>query len=458
MSNHVAFSLECLESRCTPTVTLGAGWDGTVSPNWYPPDPQIAVGPTQVLYVVNEELAVYAKDTGALLQQQTLVDLFAGFPNGGGNIFDPQALYDVQAGRFVLTGSVRDQTNSKGYMLLTVSNSSDLLQGFSERQQFDLSRGQGLWPDFTKLGMNADGYYLSSDLFDPSATYSHPALTAITKASVLDQNSATVSYQITDWSAQTQEGYLALDVIPARMTGTRAGDPLFLLESNYLGGNTLEVIRADNPLQTNPTLTVTVLPVQPYVGTPAYEPGTFLQTSAAWFLNAEWNNGRLVGTLNASTVWSDGSGTVDATVAWYEFYTGGDLSPHAPHGRNRFVTPTLLQEGRIHPFDGVNTYMGAITVDATGKLGLVYTQSGGTNNYFAYPSVYVTGWRLGDPLGVMEAGILAHSGTVDIHLFRAGDYAGIALDPTDGSFWVAAEYGRENATWGVWIQNFDLVP
>jgi hypothetical protein len=59
-----------------------------------------------------------------------------------------------------------------------------------------------------------------------------------------------------------------------------------------------------------------------------------------------------------------------------------------------------------------------------------------------YMSVYVTGRLSSDPSGQMESPKLAQAGQAPYHgfdssPFRAGDFSGLTVDPSDGSFWAA---------------------
>lgn len=420
--------LEILESRDVPT-TLGLGINGINNTGWIPPDPQVAVGPAQVLEIVNEQYAVYDKATGSLLKQDSLLNLFSGYDTNGIGVFDPQCLYDEATGKFVVAGAVRDAAGGLGYEDVAVSDSSDIASGgFSQRQQ--IAMPSGLWGDFPKLGMNADNYFISVDLFDFSNVYYNPAEVVMDKASLMP-----TTIQL---SGTTVEGYQALDVIPVRMHGALSGGPEYFLESNYLGGSTVEVLSWDGSV-----FTTTVVPVVSYSPVVGAQPnGDYINTDDAFFLNAEWNNGVMAGTLNSSVLTGvvrvHGTGphhakydyTYDSAVAWFEFSTEG--------------TPSLVQQGVIHEAVGTSTYYGAITVDATGNIAIAYTQS----SLNEYPSVYV------DVFGTSL--VLAVVGTGTIQGGRAGDYAGIAIDPTDGSFWVANEYGLAGQYWGSWVQQFSL--
>jgi hypothetical protein len=84
----------------------------------------IAVNTTYVVQVVNECLYVFNKTTGAVVAgPKDYCGLFGLAANSGTNgCFDPRALYDTQAGKFVITGSYRDSSDN-GYLLIaTASN------------------------------------------------------------------------------------------------------------------------------------------------------------------------------------------------------------------------------------------------------------------------------------------------------------------------------------------------
>ena len=114
-------------------------------------------------------------------------------------------------------------------------------------------------------------------------------------------------------------------------------------------------------------------------------------------------------------------------MRWYQFDAAGR-------------TPALVQQGTIHPGPGVNTFNGSIAQDADGNLGMTYMQS----SAHEYVSMYVATKPVGTLLGVMGNGIAAAPGLGLMTLAdRAGDYSSVAVDPTDGKiFWAANEYIR----------------
>src|SRR3954447_8525909 len=87
--------VEALESRRLLTVVMGTNFRGQVFSDTLgavPPDTNIAVGPAQVLELVNNNIAVYSK-TGTLLAKASLYDAFASL-SPGLILSDPQVTYD----------------------------------------------------------------------------------------------------------------------------------------------------------------------------------------------------------------------------------------------------------------------------------------------------------------------------------------------------------------------------
>ncbi|MBK6903327.1 MAG: T9SS type A sorting domain-containing protein [Saprospirales bacterium] len=114
---------------------------------------------------------------------------------------------------------------------------------------------------------------------------------------------------------------------------------------------------------------------------------------------------------------------------------------------------TVYQEGTFAPDDGMHRFMGGIAMDGAGNIGLAYSVSSETT----YPGLRFTGRRANDPLGEMTVveyeittGFSAQNGS------RYGDYAQMAVDPSDDrTFWFTGEY-RRPSNWGTKIFSFEL--
>jgi len=126
-----------------------------------PPDTNGAVGASQFVQWVNLAFAVFDKRTGAMIAHypQAGNTLWSGFggPCETDNDGDPIAQYDKAAGRWVLT----QPTFTKPFFIcVAVSQTSDAT-GKYNRYQFSMPG----FPDYPKLGVWPDGYYMSVNLF-----------------------------------------------------------------------------------------------------------------------------------------------------------------------------------------------------------------------------------------------------------------------------------------------------
>lgn len=119
-------------------------------------------------------------------------------------------------------------------------------------------------------------------------------------------------------------------------------------------------------------------------------------------------------------------------IRWYEIRT--------PNG-----TPTVYQQSTFSPDTATYRWMGSIAQDKLGNMFLGFSASSTTT----FPSVRFTVRRGGDPLNQMQPESLIKAGlgsqtvssTSTSGRDRWGDYATVAVDPSDGcTLWFATEY------------------
>jgi len=440
---------ERLEDRTVPTTLVsdfsGLTVDDTVD-RLEPPDPIAAVGPSHIVEGVNTTLAIYTK-TGTQLLEQQFADFFA--PVRQGNFMsDPFVAYDEQADRFfvgILDFNVQFFFSS-AHLLYAVSDSSDPTvdtngdgRAFSEMHAINVTEpgalGFTVMGDYPRIGWNADAHVFTVNMFEFNffGIYDHLSVLTVDKSTVLDADPAT----FTVYHADRDTSHFTM--APATMHGSLPGDPMYFVE-DVRDGSHVRVVKMTNILSATPTFSDTEIAVDPftvevggaYGGPDADQPGGVVEANDPRMLNAEWRDNHLVATHAAAT------GDSDVHAIWYEFDTSG--------------TPTLLQQGMIDPAPGVDTYYPAIAIAQGGALGLTYMQSSPTE----FMSVYVTARSPGDAAGAMQAPVLVKAGEGTYGGSRAGDYAGISVDPVDNSFWAVNEWARTptNAFWGTWVANF----
>jgi len=127
---------------------LGASY-GCAGSFWYPSDMGLAVSNTYIVQTVNECITVYNKAGAVVTGPKDLCGIF-GLAQGSGNVgcFDPRALYDAQAGKFVVITSYQDTSGNAFILIASASNPTGAWKSHK------IARGAGL-ADYPTLGQTA---------------------------------------------------------------------------------------------------------------------------------------------------------------------------------------------------------------------------------------------------------------------------------------------------------------
>jgi len=312
------------------------------------------------------------------------------------------------------------------------------------------------------MGYNADVYTLTFNMFgfplNASSPYDHVQVLTILKSSVLDANKATLSAAKADRTGLTNS-----TMTPASMHGAASGLPMLFVQETLNAvtslpvGNSIRLSAISNAFGT-PTFFDFDVAVPSYVvgaggaTPPANQPSANqITTNDSRILNVVYRGGQLIASQTVGTA----AGVANAR--WYHF----NVNITAAHPQ-----PTLTQSGNIAR-TSLSTYFPSVEMNANGDIGMTFMESGATE----YMSMYVTGRKWTDALGTMQiprlvkTGDAAYSAFGDSSPFRAGDFSGISVDPSDGSFWAANEYATARnfqlqslANWGTWIGNFTITP
>ncbi len=217
----------------------------------YPPDSQLAVGPQHVLQAVN--IAVRLTDhTGDNAVSQTLTEHFGLPPVTGGSteptITDPKAHYDPLSERFFLVMLEVDLASSayaRAYLSVSRSNAPATL-GDDNWCKYAISTRLGnTWGDYPGLGMSERWLAISTNNFPFSGSFSNQSRLFVVDKSVIADNAArcpTAKFfkfnlrknDLGEFSVQPAQHYEASGL---------AGDPLFALSSEVLGGSTYTLFR-----------------------------------------------------------------------------------------------------------------------------------------------------------------------------------------------------------------------
>src|SRR5829696_7245045 len=152
----------------------------------FPFDATVAAGPQHVLASVNTRVAIYSTNGGAALVDRSLESWFANVLTEG-NVFDPKALYDQHAGRWVLLAVAFSRSPDRAWFLLSVSKSEDPLGEWWNHALdagVDNTTKTKNWADYPGLGVDNQALYLTANMFpfDPNGGFEYVKIRIIPKA------------------------------------------------------------------------------------------------------------------------------------------------------------------------------------------------------------------------------------------------------------------------------------
>ena len=449
-----------LQTTAGPSLsaTPGIGFPGVGKGNYgfvpdaAPPDTNMAVGATQIVQWVNESFAVFDK-SGALKYGPVAGSTL--FANLGGacaanNDGDPIAQYDKLANRWVLT---QFSVSTLPYLqCVAVSQTADATGAYN---LYAFNYGNTQFPDYPKLGVWPDAYYISFNIFTKGVTFAGAKVCAYDRAAILGSAGRPVTQQCFQLST-SYGGLLPADADSAANPPTGRPEPFIAFGSNSLN---VWRFRVDWGTPANSTFTGPQnVPVAAFAaacsggGTCIQQPGTSNKLDSLAdrlmyrfaYRTATSVSGSESAVVNHSV---KVSGTKRSQVVGVRWYQLGNLTSGAP---------TVQQQGTFSP-NSTSRWMGSIAQDKFGNIALGYSASSGS----VYPSLYYTGRVPTDLGGTLqgETMLKAGGGSQTGGLHRWGDYSAMAIDPVDEcTFYYTNEYLKSSGSfnWSTWIGSFKM--
>jgi hypothetical protein len=423
--------------------TAGTNFEGVatadISPNYIPPDPNAAVGPNAIVEVVNTAFEVFSKTGGSLYGPADTSTIWTGFGGDCENYNDGDATvsYDRIDQRWVMQQFAVSGSAYKE--CIAVSETSDPTGSW---YRYEFGGFGGEFPDYPKLGVWPDAYYVTYNLFPDNWTFDGPEVCAYERARMLDGLSA-------DQLCKQLNDNMVNGLLPSDFDGSTlppVGEPNYLLGVKQDTATTTNSIVMYSMAVDWSTNHSTLTNLGDVAGVAPFN----LACDDLGCDRIPEKNGvkldslgdRLMYRLAYRNLPSGQAWVVDHTVmtgsvAGVRWYQLG--SPSGDTG-----APTLTQQGTYAPGDGKWRWMGSAAMDSSGNMALGYSIS----NSSIYPGIAYTGRLFGDAAGTMTQGETvvrcgaAVSGCGSQTTYsRWGDYTSMSIDPADDcTFWYTNQY------------------
>jgi len=420
-------------------VSLGASFEGIPATGFLPPDVSGAVGPNHYILMVNVAFAIFDKQGNTLAGPAPINALWAGFggPCTNQNNGDPIVRYDHLADRWLLSQFALPGGPQGFHECVAISRTPDPVAGGWFLYDFPMTDAAGhpVFPDYPKIGVWPDAYYMGTQRTFPGGGLD---VWAFEREKMLNGSSARlVHFAVAPPS---------LFLLPSDLDGPTpaVGTPNFFarqVDGARFGGPTrLELfafhVDWSNPFASSFTLAAS-LPTSfnsklcqgSLMETCIPQPGTSVQLEAL----SVWTMWRLqfrdFGThqsLVTNHTINNGQGV--AAVRWYEL--------RRPSGGGPW---SIFQQGTHSP-DGNSRWMASAAMNKAGTLALGYSVSSSAT----FPSIRFADRLANDPLGTMggEVNLMAGGGVQTFNFpARWGNYTTMDVDPKDDcTFWYSGEY------------------
>ncbi len=422
----------------------GMGFSGVT-----PSDNVIAAGPNHVVQMINNSTSSFIKiwdKAGTQIQAPILLSSITGVTGSG----DPIVIYDQLADRFVLTefGESAGVTTYPNTLIMAVSATPDPT-GSWKVYSFP---NTGFFADYPKFAVWHNAYYATTNDFNTSGTaYFGSTAYAFDKAAMIAgaPTATVISQRFVDDEAGR---YYTMCPVTVEGTTTSSQSGLFAFIQDDAWTSTPNdvdsiFVMEFTPDFTNPSLSFFTNPFS--IATIPFNSNVqdLSQKGSAQTLDAlserlmfkviYRNFGDHESIVCNTTV---NVGLNRAGIRWWEL-----RKPAANWG--------IYQEGTFAPGTDVNhRFMGAICINPSGNIGLLYNVSGSTS----FPSLWFTARTSCDSLGILTLPeTVVINGTAANNNVRYGDYNTLTIDPVNGSFWGTGQYNK-TGSWSTRLVNLSL--
>jgi hypothetical protein len=403
-----------------------------------PGDPNVAVGPSHVIAVINGRLSFYSK-SGSQTFTASPNSFFSGLGISYGLVFDCRCLYDQYSQRFWIMYDSYDTGRANSYFLIAVSDDSNPNGTWSKwalNASLNGDTHSNKWADYPGFGYDQDVIMVTANMYPISGSGVYGKIRVMEKGQFL-AGSPTITW--TDfWNMSNPSGGTAYSLQPAR----HLGDSVLPMLANVSSGR-CNVWAIQNPL-TSPALQKRGISVSSFNSAPG---GVQKGTSVLW----DTLDSRIYDVAcrdNEMLVTHNVSGGGGCQARWYHVDVSGMPS-----------SASMIQNGNIAGESGEYVGYAALQMNQNGTIGTGVTKSSSDE----YISLYYTGRQPSDPAGTMHPLTLQLAGTRSYTgegggTVRWGDYVGGAVDPYDDTtFWAIGMLpGSSSGYWKTEIYSYTI--
>jgi hypothetical protein len=408
----------------------------------------VAAGPRHLVVATNNGMALQQKDGTLVTSLGNMAAFFDSVRQPQETAGDPRVIYDASTERFFVAaiGSVQTPSCSPGtcvaHFFVAVSK-GPAPAGLDTADWYFYALDATLdgttptvrWADYVQLGLNETVVVLTANM-NPFGSSSG----SVRKIRVLDK-AQLVRGQPVSWAdfVDVTDPASGASFFRPALHYDRT-DRFFLLGDCVSSTGTVSIVEIRDALS-SPRLSFQSVPLDgcrplPYAlaQQPGGRPLSFSAPGAVVYRNNSlWN---------AQSTVADANGAQVAAVLWYQIDVGTSSAPAT------VVQTSVLTAPDVHYF------MPALIVDAADNVAMVVARS----SAMEAASLYYTGRLVSDPAGSLRTPSLLKAGTATLFLedHRYGDYFGAAIDPVDGSAWLAGQYASGPTETTMWVGQVEL--
>ncbi|MCE9558421.1 MAG: Ig-like domain repeat protein [Armatimonadetes bacterium] len=430
-----------------------SGFNGSALTGFSPPDPSMAVGPSDLVSTVNSNLTVRDKD-GTFISSVALTTMLGSSQF----IFDPHIRYDIHRNRFVGVAMGHDgapnRQNARWWIFFSNDSTGEgAWSGFAMNARVNGATDDEVWVDYPHIGYTNDAIAVTGIAFNTpfGAGDSYGKIRFVDAVDLY--NGGGIAWK-DYWGMDSGLPYVAdsPDKYLYPVTSLESPTRFWVMSSKHGGGNILTAREFDDTAGGNFGNSTTLLgtyevPVAAYALPPnptQLGGGTAIDNIDCRLLQADYINGH-TWTVHP-TNYTDSGGINRSSVKAYRL------------NMNVGAAPTIVFD-EIFGANGADDIYPAIGATVDNDAILCFSRTSSSQ----YISMRYTGFQDGaagfESSAQLKAGEANYVNLDNSGRNRWGDYFACALDPTDDrTIWMHGQYAETGNNWGSWIAAANYKP